>query len=70
MSLPDRPAKANITFLICVAVADTYGRQKRCRAGETKGRHTTLSATAAPPATEFQRGVQITSNSYDFIHII
>lgn len=70
MSLPDRPARADITFLICVAVAGTYGRQKRRRAGETKGRHITLSVTAAPPATEFQRAVQVTINNSASIAIM
>lgn len=53
-SLPDRPVRAHITFFICVAVAGTYGRQIRCTAGKTKGRHTTLRATAVPPITEFK----------------
>jgi hypothetical protein len=53
-SLPDRPAKAHITFFICAAVAGTYGRQIRRKAGETKGRHTTLRATAVPPVMEFE----------------
>ena len=40
---------ASMTLLTCWDVAGTKGRQARRRAGVTKGRHTALRATAAPP---------------------